>query len=292
VPIVVRRPSSLDVAAQLKVRELAEQIEAADGAPPLSDQALSQLAGPNVTHLLAVTDTDTDTDTDTVVGYAQLDRNAAEVLAETPALDPLLDAVEALPPRREIWAHGQRSRLHPALGHRGYDRTRVLWQLQWPVGAVGDFVLPDGVRLRTFEPGRDEAAWLAVNAAAFAHHPEQGGWTRADIDAREAESWFDARDFLLAEHDTELVGFHWMKMHSPTLGEVYVLGVAPASQGLHLGSALLVAGLDHMQRRGATSVILYVDESNTTAMALYEHYGFQRSDHDTQYQLPALAQPS
>jgi mycothiol synthase len=281
VPIVVRRPASLDAASQLSVRELAGQIEAIDAAPPLSDQALSQLASASVQHFVAV-----DAGGDTIVGYAQLDRFAAELLAQAPALDPLLDAVEAAAPGVEIWAHGRRSQLHPALERRGYDRARVLWRLQWPVRPVEDAVLPDGVHLRPFEPGADEAAWLAVNAAAFAHHPEQGGWTRADVEAREAEAWFDPRDFLLAERDGELVGFHWMKMHNPTLGEVYVLGVAPASQGLHLGSALLLAGLDHLRRRGATSVILYVDESNTTAMALYERYGFQRSDHDTQYQSP------
>ena len=87
--------------------------------------------------------------------------------------------------------------------------------------------------------GADEDAWLAVNAAAFAGHSEQGRWTRADLLAREAEPWFDPAGFLLAERENVLLGFHWTKVHADGMGEVYVLGVDPAAHGLGLGSALL-----------------------------------------------------
>ena len=57
----------------------------------------------------------------------------------------------------------------------------------------------DGLRLRAFRPGRDEDAWLSVNSRAFAHHPEQGGWTRTDLAEREASDWFDPAGLLIAE---------------------------------------------------------------------------------------------
>ena len=95
---------------------------------------------------------------------------------------------------------------------------------------------PTGVRIRAFVPGRDEENLLAVNNAAFADHPEQGTWTLRDVAVREREDWFDPAGLLLAERieDGELLGFHWTKVHGEgdsAIGEIYVLGVAPAAQG-------------------------------------------------------------
>jgi mycothiol synthase len=269
----------LDGPQRASVLELAAVIEAADGAPPLSDQARTLLGSSDVRHFVATTDS-------AIVGYAQLDGSVAEVVADDPA--PLLDAIEAAAPDVELWAHGTGSRLLPVLTERGYERLRLLWQLRWPVSPLTAVPFAAGVTVRPFEVGRDEAAWLAVNAAAFAHHPEQGGWTLADLQAREAESWFDPAGFLLAVNDAdELLGFHWTKRHSQALGEVYVIAVAPAAQGMQLGKALLIAGLAHLVEGGVSEVLLYVDDDNAPAMALYEKYGFARADHDAQYRAPS-----
>jgi mycothiol synthase len=124
-------------------------------------------------------------------------------------------ALEAAPGHRlRLWAHGD----HPAaraLASLGFSEARRLEQWRRSLRVpLPDAPLPPGVRLRTFQPGADDEAWLALNAAAFADHPEQGSWTLRDLHARMAEAWFDPQGFLLAEtEDGELAGFHWTKVH-------------------------------------------------------------------------------
>ena len=119
--------------------------------------------------------------------------------------------------------------------------------------------LADGVTVRTFEVGRDEDAWLAVNAGRFARHPEQGAWTRADLDLREREPWFDPDGFFLAERGEarrvsldEDPRHRRMRIavdHEP-IGEVYVVGVDPDERGTGLGRALTLIGLRYLRARG------------------------------------------
>ena len=131
--------------------------------------------------------------------------------------------------------------------------------------------------------GVDEDRFLAVNAAAFAHHPEQGGMTRADLDDRIAEPWFDPSGFFLAWRGEELLGFHWTKVHDeePPFGEVYVVGIAPGAQGGGLGKRLTLIGLQHLAGLGLREVILYVEADNAPAIAVYERLGFTHADADT-----------
>ena len=161
-------------------------------------------------------------------------------------------------------------------------------------GAVALGPLPEGYRLRPFVPGADDDAWVALNARAFADHPEQGRLTLDDLHARMAEPWFDAAGFLLAEApDGSLAGFHWTKVHpadpeTAAHGEVYALGVDPAHQGAGLGRALLDAGLAHLATR-VRDVVLYVDGDNAAALRVYERSGFVRRAIDVQYGRAASA---
>ena len=94
-------------------------------------------------------------------------------------------------------------------------------------GDLADPVPVPGVHIRTFVPGRDEEAWLAVNAAAFVDHPEQGRMTIDDLRDRMAESWFDPDGFFLATRDDAVIGFHWTKQHPDRLGRGVRAGRRP-----------------------------------------------------------------
>ncbi|MDA0639712.1 mycothiol synthase [Nonomuraea ferruginea] len=192
--------------------------------------------------------------------------------------------------RLRLWAHGG----HPgaeALGASlGFVRARSLWQMRRSLYApIADPTVPEGVTVRTFLLGRDEEAWLKVNAASFAQHPEQGAWELDDLLRREREPWFDPEGFFLAFRGDRLVGFHWTKIHGSDehghepLGEVYVVGVDPSQQGTGLGRSLTLTGLAHLRSRGLAQAMLYVDETNTAAIRLYESLGFARWDVDVMY---------
>jgi mycothiol synthase len=197
--------------------------------------------------------------------------------------------------RLRLWAHGDHPSATALALSLGFERWRVLWQMRRSLFApVPVPHLPDGVRLREFRPGEDDAAWLKINAQAFADLPDQGDWTLDDLHIRLREPWFDPAGFLLAEResDGELLGFHWTKVHGEThthplpsgaaphahdpIGEVYVLGVAPAAQGTGLAKALTLAGLRYLRAKGLDQAMLYVDETNTRAIGLYQKLGFAR----------------
>ena len=208
-----------------------------------------------------------------------------------------------------LWAHGDLPAATRLATGAGFERIRSLWQMRRSLQAPLDRpVLADGITVRTFAVGRDELAWTELNRRAFARHPEQGAWTRADLDQREREAWFDPGGFFLAERHGRLVGFHWTKIHGASadsggraggpggthggahgheaIGEVYVVGVDPAERGTGLGRALTLTGLWYLRSRGLFQVMLYVDESNTAAIRLYESLGFTHWDTDVMFRHP------
>jgi mycothiol synthase len=196
-----------------------------------------------------------------------------------------------------LWAHGDLPAAAMLARAAGFERFRALWQMRRPLGpGLDQPAFPAGTTLRSFRPGQDEDEWLGLNARAFAKHPEQGAWTRHDLELREQEPWFDPTGFFIADRDGAMAGFHWTKVHGPadapgSIGEVYVVGVDPGEQGTGLGRALTLAGLRYLRDRGLAEVMLYVDEDNAPAIRLYEGLGFTRAATDAMYRPRELVAP-
>ena len=283
-------------------REQVERLLAAartkDGFEALNEAASLRLRHPDAAtrHLCAV-------ESDQVVGYAQLDpgpaistgflvvhperrrrgigARLAHALAEQ-STTPL-----------QLWAPGDTAAAQALAARVGLNAARTLLVMTRRLDdELPEPEVPGSITIRTFQPGLDEAAWLAVNAEAFANHPEQGRMTRADLAARMAEPWFDPAGFFVALHEQtpgtedprdQMVGFHWTKRHGGQVGEVYVLGVSPEVGGLGLGKALLLTGLWHLRRQGDTTVMLYVEADQPDAVGLYTDYGFTTVSRDVMY---------
>lgn len=218
-----------------------------------------------------------------------------EALAET-STEASTEASTGL----EAWSHGD----HPAAAalarSHGFERVRELWVMRRAVGSAGpglpDLRVPEGLAVRGYRPGSEDAQEvLRVNAAAFAHHPEQGSMDAASLAERMAEPWFDPAGLLLAtepraDGGERVLGFHWTKQHpapadgGPGPGEVYVVGIDPATQGRGLGKVLTLAGLHHLAGHGVREVLLYVESDNRPAIAVYAGLGFTHASDDTHAQ--------
>ncbi len=325
----MRTPPPLEIgplapAVQDAVRALAARAEEVDGVAPLSEQPLLRLGAdePWLTHAVARSRSGE------VVGYLQDDRSGEVASAElvvapehrrggvgrlllrTAERDARLPMFSGTPGQRgkdlRVWAHGDLPAARVLAAAAGYAVVRELLLLATPLppagGAAGDPAsptadhmagaldrLPAGYEVRTVRPGDDDEAWVALNARAFAAHPEQGRLTVADLRQRQAEPWFDAAGFfLVTAPDGSPAGYVWTKVEPDQAagardGEIYAVGVDPDHQGRGLGGVLTAVGLAHLARVGCERGVLYVDGDNAPALATYARAGFARAAVDVQY---------
>ena len=275
---------------QAAIRELVAAATEADGVAPVGDQVLRELGHDRTRHLLA-------TDGADLVGYL----NLAPPDGDAPAMAELVVHPRARRrgigtglaraglgeggPAARIWAHGHLEAARALAAGLDLTVVRELLQMRRPLASLPPLRSADGVRVRTYAGPQDDAEILRVNNAAFSWHPEQGGWTEQEIAERRGEPWFDPDGLFQAfdESTGALLGFHWTKVHSDTLGEVYVVGVDPAAQGRGLGSVLTLVGLHHLADRSLSTVLLYVEADNTAAVATYRNLGFEVFGVDAAY---------
>ena len=276
-----------------------------DGIPPIAEHIVLHLrhGGDKADRHLIIEENNE------IIGYAHIDMT--DVVAGSSAelvIHPLhrgqglgrslLEEICSITSPR-LWSHGDLESAKKLAQDNDLERVRTVIQMRRPLTRH----LPDlqsDFCLRTFLPGLDDEAWLALNNRIFTGHPEQGSWTLANLRQRMMEEWFDPRGFLLATKEERLIAFCWTKIHGShthshdggdehghdPIGEIYAMGVDPdfASQGF--GRAITIAGLAHLRRKGLMSAMLYVDADNLSALRLYTDLGFSEWGRDVMYRLP------
>jgi len=278
------------------VLALADRAFAADGFAPLNEEARFAIAGAPAEHLITEQD-------GVVVGYLQWQPEfaTAQVVVDPRfrrrglgdalvgrLMDGLADSSLAQPSHEDwgIWSFGDLPAAKEFAAALGFTPSRTLLVMRRGLTQLSPAPIPDGLTLRGFQPG-DQDALLALNAEAFAEHPEQGALDADGLAQRMAEDWFDPDGLILAFDADGPVGFHWTKLAEPQTGEVYVIGTAARARGRGYGHVLLDAGLAHLATAGATDVLLYVDSAEQIPVRMYEGAGFVVDHRDLLYTRPA-----
>jgi mycothiol synthase len=299
--------ATLSDADQRRIRDVIAAAQAHDGVAPVGDQVLRELSHDRTRHLVAE-------DGGTIVGYLNLveattDATAmAEVVVHPTARRRRIGAALIRTGLTEggagarVWAHGDLESARATASALGLVAARQLLQMRRSLADLPADAVPDGVRVTTYPGPEADEELLRVNNAAFVWHPEQGGWTEAELVERRTEPWFDPAGLFLATDESSgaLLGFHWTKVHVPrasggqersdsgkALGEVYVVAVDPTTQGRGVGALLTLVGLRHLAARlGAdATVMLYVEANNSAAVRTYRKLGFEVFSTDVAYTL-------
>lgn len=283
-----------------QVRTLLDLARRHDGAEAIGEHKFlrvsSATAAPGVTAILAY-------DEDRLAGYANVEqfpiaggrrlsaemvvhpdcrrRGVASLMLET----IVAEARKANLDRVDIWAYHQLSGTRELAAKFGFEPSRTLLEIRQSLpDSFPEAPLPEGVELRAFRPGQDDAEWLALNNLVFASHPEQGNLDGQDLAARLEQPWFQAQDFLVASKGSRIVAYNWLKLEPERKnGEIYVIGVHPDERRKHFGRSLTILGLKHMRERGMNTASAYVDAENSGALAMYYSLGFQLDHADLCY---------
>ena len=210
----------------------------------------------------------------------------------------LKEAIKICGDKTRIWSHGDLPAAKAIAASLNLER---LWSNLLMSKTLGEIQpVTSKYQIRTFIPGLDNQAFLALNNEVFADYPDQGGWSEDDLKVRLNEDWFETEGFFVAEDRGGLIGFCWTKIHGAhthshngsdddhgheALGEIYVLAVNPDYKGQGMGRDLTITGLNYLKYQGLNNVMLYVGVENKPAFKLYKSLGFNEFGSDVMYRV-------
>ena len=224
--------------------------------------------------------------------WARLDRKYEDLgigtwmlhWAEERALHALPDLPDGVRYAPQVGIYRQSAKAKKLFEDMGYQHIRSLYHMLIEMDApVHEPEFPEGITLRTYNPGIDTEAVYSAEQDAFRDHfgfveePFEEGlrrWKR-----RREHEGFDPTLYFLAMDGEEVAGFCICRPESfydPDRGWVRSLGVRRPWRKRGLGLALLRHSFNEFYRRGKRKVGLGVDAQNLTgALRLYESAGMR-----------------
>jgi mycothiol synthase len=202
--------------------------------------------------------------------------------AEQRVLQELPDIPAELRLAPRLGTYRQASKPKQLFEDIGYRRIRSSYQMLIEMDSpVPDAGFPEGVTIRTYNPGTDAAAAYQAQTDSFRDH---FGYVEEPFEQglqRFRHFWeqegFDPTLMFLAMEGDEVAGISLCPPHSlddPEMGWVATLGVRRPWRKRGIGLALLRHSFNEFYRRGKRKVGLGVDAENLTgALRLYESAG-------------------
>ncbi len=162
------------------------------------------------------------------------------------------------------------------LERQGYALSRVYWEMSINLDAPPlASRWPEGITVRTFEPGRDEHAVYEAVEEAFSDHWGHVPRSYEQWSTRLSRADFDPSLWFLAMDGEEIAGFV-LCVQRPDIGWVNTVGVRRPWRRRGLAMALLLQAFGEFYRRGERKISLGVDaQSLTGATKLYERAGMR-----------------
>jgi len=296
----------LSQSQQLSVLGLLKAATDLDGVPPIAEHVLLHLrhgGDKSDSHLVIEKDGQ-------VIAYAHLDKTdlvagpSVEAVVHPKYRDQgfgtalLNEAIKICGEKTRIWSHGDLPQAQSIATSLKLERLWANLQMSKQLLEVRE--VTSKYLIRSFFPGIDDEAFLELNNKVFTDHPDQGGWSKSDLEVRVNEEWFDEKGFFICEDKGKLIGFCWTKIHGAhihshegnetdhgheAIGEIYVLAVDPAYKGQGVGKDLTTTGLNYLKYQGLNSAMLYVGVENMPALDLYTSLGFSDFGSDVMYRV-------
>ncbi|RKE23141.1 GNAT family N-acetyltransferase [Streptomyces sp. TLI_171] len=196
------------------------------------------------------------------------------------AFDPLAGAMlAALPTPLHTLVAGDDPELASRWEQAGFAPERREWEYVLATGAApaapaGVTVLPAGTA--------EERELRRLDQAVRAEVEADRGWHTMPAEVRPGppgDTLIDPSLYAVAVHGGEYAGLIRVVRSRKGTARIGLLAVREAHRRQGLGRALLAHALGDLHRTGVTTAWAEIDETNTAATALFEHFGAERSDH-------------